>query len=135
MVEEFDIKTESGICIAYYSFTGQNRRFIEKTQKKIRIECININSKSKVDKRFILLTSTLGFGQVPDEVKKFLENNHKNMIAVVSSGNRNWGSNFAKSGDAISEQYNVPLINKQELSGSEKDVAILISFIEQLGGK
>lgn len=47
----------------------------------------------------------------------------------MSSGNSNWGDNFAKSGEIISETYKVELIGKFELAGTEKDVDKLIDYI------
>ncbi|MEJ7218395.1 class Ib ribonucleoside-diphosphate reductase assembly flavoprotein NrdI [Staphylococcus gallinarum] len=69
------------------------------------------------------------FGGIPQEVKEFLDYHSSGMIAVMSSGNSNWGDNFAKSGEIISETYKVELIGKFELAGTEKDVDKLIGYI------
>lgn len=75
---------------------------------------------------YILITYTTGFGQVPQTTLDFLTNNHHFLLAVASSGNRNWGNNFGKSADIISELYKVPIIHKFELSGTQKDVEIFL---------
>lgn len=54
------------------------------------------------------------------------------MIAVMSTGNRNWGQNFAKSGETISNNYNVELIGKIEMMGTKLDVEKLVNYIKQL---
>ena len=129
MDKEFDSTVEDKMVIVFYSFTGQTRRFVEKVKALSSVECIELTEDLKVDSRFILLTSTIGFGQVPQSVTTFLENNHKNMVAVMSNGNKNWGENFAKAGDIISNHYRVPLIAKYELAGTEQDVQTLIEYM------
>ena len=129
MDKEFDSTVEDKVVVVFYSFTGQTRRFVEKVKALSSVECIELTEDLKVDSRFILLTSTIGFGQVPQPVTAFLENNHKNMVAVMSNGNKNWGENFAKAGDIISNHYRVPLIAKYELAGTEQDVKTLIEYM------
>lgn len=60
----------------------------------------------------------------------FLEVNHAQLQAVAASGNRNWGQNFAKAGRTISEEYNVPLLMKFEVQGTNNDV---IEFKDKVG--
>ncbi len=79
---------------------------------------------------FIIVTGTIGFGEVPEPVQSFLEVNHQYIRGVAASGNRNWGLNFAKAGRTISEEYNVPLLMKFELHGKNKDV---IEFKNKVG--
>lgn len=59
-----------------------------------------------------------------------LEVNHAQLQAVAASGNRNWGQNFAKAGRTISEEYNVPLLMKFEVQGTNNDV---IEFKDKVG--
>ena len=73
---------------------------------------------------FILVTYTCEFGCVPNTTKKFLERNHRYMLGVASSGNRNWGDGFAKSADKISMMYKVPIVHKFEMSGLREDIEI-----------
>lgn len=71
---------------------------------------------------YILVTPTYGQGNIPDEVEEFLAKHHENMMAVISGGNRNWGTRFARSGDLISMKYNVPLLVKFELRGKKYEI-------------
>lgn len=135
MDKEFNSTVENKVVIVFYSFTGQTRRFVEKVKAVSTVECIELKDDLKVDSRFILLTSTIGFGQVPEPVATFLENNHKNMVAVMSNGNKNWGQNFAKAGDIISEHYKVPLIARYELAGTNEDVQTLIEYMRYAYGE
>lgn len=106
------------IKVAFYSMSGNTRSFVE----KLDVESIDIMEKPSVNESFILLTPTYFFGQVPDEVGSWLMDNGSNMRGVISFGNRNWGSNFAKAGDIISESYGVPLLDKVEMRGTDDDV-------------
>lgn len=64
---------------------------------------------------------------VPLQVEKFLSNptNRDNMKCVVASGNINFGEDFCKNGDIISQQYGVPYVYRFELMGTPEDVRIL----------
>jgi protein involved in ribonucleotide reduction len=82
--------------------------------------------------KFVLITYTNGFGAVPQEVQEFLGKHNHNLVGVSASGNKNWGKDlFAKSGDKISQQYNIPLLHKFELSGTDNDLMI---FLERVKG-
>ena len=103
--------------VYYYSFTGNIRRFIANAG----IEAQPISAILTVSKPFVLVTNTLGFGEVPAPVDAFLRNNHEYLVAVAGSGDRNWGQNFGKAADLISEKYNVPILHKFEKSGTPED--------------
>ncbi len=126
------VGNSSGLYLVYFSKTGQTERFIKKVKEHIEIPTMRIEEDTILSNKYILLTPTYFFGQVPDEVSHFLNINSEKMIAVMSSGNRNWGGDFAKSGELISQAFNVPLIGKYELSGTEQDVQILVNYIEQV---
>lgn len=108
--------------VIYFSLTGNCKRFVEmcKIPEEDVIDLWMIDN--EVDFDYILITPTIGFGLVPDDVKNFLEKNYKHLKGVVGSGNKNWGNRFAKAADTISEQYNVPLLMKIELHGNTKDL-------------
>ncbi|EJL22842.1 ribonucleoside-diphosphate reductase 2, operon protein nrdI [Brevibacillus sp. BC25] len=106
------------MLIAFDSKTGNVRRFVN----KINLPHVEINQEMVLDEPFILITYTTGFGQVPEKVATFLKRNHVNLRGVSASGNRNWGTSFAKSADTIASLYGVPVISKFELSGTGRDV-------------
>lgn len=103
--------------IYYYSIAGNIRRFLANCQLDAEL----LTASTIAAEPFVLVTNTLGFGEVPAPVTAFLRNNHRHLVAVAGSGNRNWGANFARAADLISEQYNVPIILKFELSGTAED--------------
>ncbi|WP_409323850.1 class Ib ribonucleoside-diphosphate reductase assembly flavoprotein NrdI [Staphylococcus caprae] len=116
--------------VVYFSFSGNVRRFIQRAGIDDTMEITQDNCTESVSEPYILVTGTIGFGEVPQPVQSFLEVNHAQLQAVAASGNRNWGQNFAKAGRTISEEYNVPLLMKFEVQGTNNDV---IEFKDKVG--
>ena len=108
--------------VVYFSFTGNVRRFIQRTELEDTLEITQDNCTDRIDEPYILVTGTIGFGEVPEPVQSFLNHNSEHLEAVAASGNRNWGQNFAKAGITISEDYQVPLLMKFEVQGTNRDV-------------
>ncbi|MCI1882676.1 MAG: class Ib ribonucleoside-diphosphate reductase assembly flavoprotein NrdI [Sporolactobacillus sp.] len=106
------------MLILYSSLTGNVRRFLKKTGLPHR----PIDSVDQVAEPFILVTNTIGFGDAPEGVKRFLQKNGRFLRAVAASGNRNWGPNFARAADVVAAAYHVPILCKFELGGSAIDV-------------
>ncbi|HDX9577654.1 TPA: class Ib ribonucleoside-diphosphate reductase assembly flavoprotein NrdI [Bacillus pseudomycoides] len=106
------------MLVCYDSQTGNVDRFIS----KLKMKAIKIKENMKIEDDFIFVTYTTGFGQVPEKSLSFLKRNHNKLLGVAASGNRNWGQNFAKSADIIAKMYQVPMLYKFELSGTEKDI-------------
>lgn len=116
----------------YYSKTGNLKRFVEKINKKGINNTEPITPGLIINEPFILIVSTIKFGEVPIQYKEFMRDNSKGIIGVSGSGNRNWGSNFAIAANIISEKFNVPILTKFELSGNEHDVNIFINKIKEI---
>ncbi|MFQ3610384.1 MAG: class Ib ribonucleoside-diphosphate reductase assembly flavoprotein NrdI [Fimbriimonadales bacterium] len=118
------------MLIAYASRTGNVARFVEKLpyQNRLRI----LTGTEQVDEPCIVITYTTGFGEVPKEVLEFARRNRAYIRGVASSGNRNWGANFAKAGVVLSQQLGVPLLHQFELAGWEKDVETLARAVARL---
>ncbi|MDU0461350.1 class Ib ribonucleoside-diphosphate reductase assembly flavoprotein NrdI [Staphylococcus ureilyticus] len=108
--------------VVYFSFSGNVRRFIKKTELTNVMEITQNNCSERIEEPFVLVTGTIGFGEVPQPVQAFLEVNDDLLKAVAASGNRNWGQNFAKAGRLISERYQVPLLLKFEVQGTADDI-------------
>ena len=108
--------------VIFFPLTGNCKRFVEicKLPEEDVIDLWEIDY--EVDFDYILITPTIGFGKVPEDVERFLGENHKCLKGVVGSGNKNWGNRFAKAAEIISEQHNVPLLMKIELHGNTKDL-------------
>jgi len=117
------------VLIVYDSLTGNVERFIKKLGD---VQSIKIEDGLIVDEKFILITYTIGFGEVPPTVEDFLWDNHENLIGVAASGNKIWGDNFTKSSEIISEEWNVPIIHRFELSGTKKDVEYFLQEAKRI---
>ncbi len=107
--------------IAYYTLTGNTRRFIE----RLDLPAIKVTPDMALTAPFILVTPTYNFGQVPADVAIFLSRNESRLVGVVGAGDRVWGANFAQAGRTISEQYGVTLIGEFEKAGTDEDVRII----------
>jgi protein involved in ribonucleotide reduction len=116
------------MLIAFASKTGNVSRFAN----KLAFPTVNIQHQTVIDEPFVLVTYTDRVGQVPENVSQFLADNHQHMVGVAASGNRNWGSNFAKSADTISDRYQVPIVCKFELSGTKNDVKNFVNWVSGL---
>ncbi|MCP8968539.1 class Ib ribonucleoside-diphosphate reductase assembly flavoprotein NrdI [Ectobacillus ponti] len=116
------------MLIAYDSMTGNVKRFIH----KLNMPAVKVEEGLILDEEFVLVTYTTGFGNVPERVTKFLERNHSRLQGVSASGNRNWGDMFGASADHISHQYEVPVVSKFELAGTNKDVEIFKERVREL---
>ena len=103
--------------IVYHSFTGNCARFARMLDEN----ATSIAELPKVEEDTLIIFPTVGFGQVPPAVKRYLQTNREHIKFVVSSGNRNWGPNFAKGADIITQQLGIPSY-KIELAGTTEDV-------------
>lgn len=121
------------MLLTYESKTGNVRRFIGKVEKGYSIKTEEITEDLEVQEPFIHVTYTTGFGQVPDKTLKFIENNKNNFVGVAVSGNRNWGDRYGLAGDKLSEQFNVPLLHKFEMSGTATDLDKFIQEVKIIG--
>lgn len=57
--------------IIYFSFTGNVRRFIKRTELENTLEITAENCMEPVHEPFIIVTGTIGFGEVPEPVQSF----------------------------------------------------------------
>jgi protein involved in ribonucleotide reduction len=108
--------------------TGNVKRFVN----KLRMPSIQIKDGLKVEEPYILVTYTTGFGNVPDNVHSFLSENANQLKAVSASGNRNWGDSFAASADKIASEYNVPVLSKFEMAGTNRDIDNFLEGVKKL---
>ena len=116
--------------IAYYSRTGNVRDFVSWYMKDFK--SFNIEEQEATGK-CVLITPTYSFGEVPEEVEEWLEHNADKVVAVVSSGNKNWGNRFGRAGLKISNRLEVPLLMRFELKGSQEIADSLKEKILEIG--
>lgn len=123
------------MLVVYFSSATENtRRFVDKLGlPSARIPLRKSDEPLVVDEPYVLVCPTYGGGAsinhqnsrpVPAQVIRFLNNPHNRGLirAVISGGNSNFGTDFGKAGDVISEKCNVPYVYRFELLGNDEDV-------------
>jgi len=118
------------IHLYYDSKTGNVRRFIEKVIQVTGWSAHRIQEDMEVDAPGHLVTFTTNFGKIPPLTEEFMKNHSDMIFSVSSSGNRNWGRNFAIAADKISAIYDTSLAFKFELSGTMEDINQFIDIIK-----
>ncbi|PTQ69761.1 class Ib ribonucleoside-diphosphate reductase assembly flavoprotein NrdI [Celeribacter persicus] len=132
---------ESVPDIVYYSSaSGNTVRFVERLGLSAkRIPISPKEAMPGIERPFVLICPTYadgeGRGAVPKQVIRFLNNaaNRAQLLGVIGTGNRNFGTLFAMSGDIIARKCNVPLLYKFELAGFDRDIARVRAGLEKLG--
>lgn len=120
------------MTIYYDSRTGNVERFVRKIAVKTGWQCLKITDHPVVSNPGHLITYTTKIGHVPESTERFMQVNHPFILSVSSSGNMNWGANFAVAADKIAARYRIPLLLKFELSGLERDVGTFIEKVNEL---
>ncbi|WGQ09598.1 class Ib ribonucleoside-diphosphate reductase assembly flavoprotein NrdI [Pedobacter gandavensis] len=117
-------------CIYYDSKTGNVERFVNrlKLQRDWNIQKIDQVSAPLAEGH--LITYTTGFGEIPASTLRFLEENSGRIKSITSSGNKNWGPNYALAAKKISALFQLPVLMQFELSGTAADVQQFIDNIE-----
>jgi len=113
--------------IAYASRTGNVRYIVS----KLELPATEIDDSAAVSGPFLLLTYTDGMGDVPQQVRQFMDRHGERCQGVIVSGNSNFGANFGKAGDAIAREWQVPLVRKLELRGYPEDYEAIHRYYEQ----
>jgi protein involved in ribonucleotide reduction len=116
----FILEDENIMLVVYDSRTGNVEKFV----RKLGVKAVKLQDCEREDlnEPFVMVTYTTGFGNAPDNVISFLRRNRGYLKGVSASGNRNWGTSFAKSADTLAELFEVPIVHKFELSGTTSDV-------------
>lgn len=123
------------LIVYFSSSSGNTERFVN----KLGLPNKRIPSKGsetlEVDEPYILIIPTYagddGKGAVHKKVVEFLKNpdNRKYLLAVIGTGNRNFGKYYGYAGDVVSKNCNVPCIYKLELSGTYSDVEEVLNRV------
>ena len=109
--------------IIYVSRTGNVKSIVE----KLDLPNSEIQDGLVVHSPYFLFTYTDGLGEIPDKVNDFLsiKENQKYIKGVIVSGNINFGEMFCEAGIQISTKFNVPLIRKIDLRGTNEDLIVI----------
>ncbi|EDM36724.1 ribonucleotide reductase stimulatory protein [Pedobacter sp. BAL39] len=117
-------------CIYYDSKTGNVERFINRLRLQRDWDIQKIDQISQPLQEGHLITYTTGIGEIPAATLRFLEENSSMIKSVSSSGNKNWGPNFAMAATKIAAKFKLPVLMQFELSGTGEDIRKFIENIE-----
>lgn len=131
------------IEIVYFSnYSGNTKRLVEKLDGSItRIPIDWDRSKPiLVAREYVLVVPTYGGGSeksaIPRQVRHFLnvEQNRTLLRGVIGTGNTNFGDNYCKAAELISDKTGVPIIARVEIFGTDEDVNKIKERLEILYG-
>lgn len=120
------------IGIAFYSITGQTRRFIEKTELPA-YEITDANPYHDMKQPFILVIPTYD-DEMLEPVIDFLgyHDNHQQLIGVAGGGNRNFNDLYIHNAKDIAKGLNVPIVFDFEFNGTPTDVKNFKKVVQAL---
>jgi protein involved in ribonucleotide reduction len=116
--------------IVYASRTGNVSTFVDKLGESNVMEIQTGNE--TVNEKFVLVTYTDGYGEVPQEVDTFLANNNAYLVGVAASGDQSYGDAYCLAADVVSEMYAVPVLAKFEFDGTMEDVTNFLEALNKL---
>ncbi len=127
-----DILGKIMVAIAFYSITGQTKKFGVKTGLEAH-EITDEFPQYDMKEKFILITPSYQDFMM-DSLVDFLnyKDNKKLLIGLIGCGNRNFNDLFAQTAKKISVTLNVPILYLLEFSGTEKDVQNVRKIVKQL---
>ena len=109
------------LIIAYYSITGNVKRFVDKLSLP-SVEIDPANPFLSIDEPFIVVAPTYE-RDLTEPINDFIENNDlSNFKGVMGSGNLNFADLYVFTAKDIAKEYNVPLLYSFEYSGTNEDI-------------
>lgn len=116
--------------LVYFTLTNNCVRFATKCAETLGLRTPTLLSDDwEGTEDVIVFFPTTGFGKVPRPVIKYLKEHKDRVKMVVSSGNRNWGENFAIGADTVTEKLGIPS-EKFELAGNREDLERITNKIK-----
>ena len=121
-------------AVAYYSVTGQTRRFIKKTNLTDTYEVDDSDPYYNMGRNFVLIVPAYDDNMM-GSVVDFLDygTNPRYFQGVIGTGNRNFNELFVHTAKKISKKYNVPLLYAFEFNGTLKDVEKVEEVVNNIG--
>lgn len=105
------------------TLSGRGLTFAEKLDYDVQLITDPINEPC------ILITRNVGLGKIPPTTTDFLDKNASLVRGVVVNGMKRYGPFYCKAADKIAKIYNLPIVAKIELSGSDEDVVTVTNYI------
>ncbi|GAA3638511.1 class Ib ribonucleoside-diphosphate reductase assembly flavoprotein NrdI [Lactobacillus hamsteri] len=122
------------VAIAFYSITGQTKKFVVKTGLKAH-EITDDFPQHEMKEKYVLITPSYQDFMM-DSLVDFLnyKDNKKNLIGLIGCGNRNFNDLFAQTAKKLSVTLKVPILYLLEFSGTSTDVKNVRNIMEKLSG-
>nr|WP_250807620.1 class Ib ribonucleoside-diphosphate reductase assembly flavoprotein NrdI [Neorhizobium tomejilense] len=126
-----------GGLVYYSSESGNTHRFVRNLGlPATRIPISPKDGTPVVLEPFVLIVPTYadgeGRGAVPKGIIRFLNDpaNRELIRGVIGGGNMNFGSLYCSGAKVVAEKCKVPLLYRFELSGTNEDVAKVLSGLK-----
>ena len=116
--------------IVYWSSNSGGTRRVAEALNTDTVELAGYDGKSP----YVLACPTYDQprgGFTPRPVQQFLEEHAHLMVGVLGLGNRNFGEKYCQAAHDISKQFNVPVLWRIEIMGSQEDLTIVDSGMTQ----
>mgnify|MGYP003514424914 FL=1 len=124
--------------IHFSSVSGNTHHFIQKLGwPSTRIPLYPSEPPLKATRPYVLVLPTYGAGEgtgaVPKQVIRFLNDpeNRALIRGVIAAGNTNFGTGYGIAGDIIASKCGVPCLYRFELFGTQDDVTVVRTGLEQ----
>ena len=117
------------LIVYWSSNSGGTRRVAE----ALNTDTVKLSDYDSVSP-YVIMTPTYDQprgGFTPKPVQQFLEEHAHLMVGVVGSGNRNFGDHYCQAAHDISKQFNVPVLWRIEIMGSQEDLTVVDSGMKQ----
>jgi len=121
--------------VAFYSITGQTRRFVDKTGLN-GYEINDADPFHEMGRSFILIVPAYD-DDMMDPVVDFLQykDNAKNCVGLAGGGNRNFNTLYNHTVRDIAKGLDVPVVFEFEFNGTNKDVENFKKVVNNFGTK
>jgi len=121
--------------VAFYSITGQTRRFVDKTGLN-GYEINDADPFHEMGRSFILIVPAYD-DDMMDPVVDFLQykDNAKNCVGLAGGGNRNVNTLYNHTARDIAKGLDVPVVFEFEFNGTNKDVENFKKVVNNFGTK
>jgi len=112
--------------VFYSNYTRNTERFVS----KLGLDAVRIED--GIPDHSVLITPTYGKAAVPAPVVRALNTGPRhNIVAVIGTGNMNFGPDYCAAGYLLAQKLEVPLLNTVELAGTHNDVQTTLYLLER----
>lgn len=119
------------MIIAYYSLTGNVRRFVNKLSLP-SVEITETNPFIELNEPYVLIAPTYD-ADMTEPIFDFINHNKPELFrGVIGSGQLNFAQLYVFTAKDIARDYKVPLLYDFEYSGMPEDVEAVRKIMEEI---